>query len=98
MKLSKSSAVSAWVAFNLLMLVAMPALTFVVLRGELDAERRLHPQMSTDGDSLGIPMFGVAILTFVFLLCLNLIIGFVAWLIKRGARSLNEPKAPIAEP
>ena len=98
MKISKSTAISTWIAFNLLVLIGMPALTFVVLQGELDAERRLNPQMSGDGDSLSIPMFGVAILTLVFLFFLNMIVGFVVWLIKRGTKSLNEAKAPIAQP
>ena len=98
MRISKSTVVSTWLAFNLLVLVAMPALTFVVLQGELDAQRRINPQMSGDGDSLGIPMFGVAVLTFVFLLFLNMLVGFVVWLVKRGTKSAKEPKAPVAEP
>ena len=98
MKISRSVAIVAWISFNLCALVGMPLLTLVVLQGDLDAERRLNPQMSGDGDSLGLPMFGVAVLTFIILLFLNLIVGFVVWLVKRGIKSSNEAKAPIAEP
>ena len=43
-------------------------------------------------------MFGVAILTFIVLLVINLVIGFILWLVKRGAKSLTKAKSPISEP
>lgn len=91
-------AIFAWIGFNLLAIIGMPILTLLILGREMDDAYRANPQMSTDGDSLGLPVFGVAILTFIVLLVINLVIGFILWLIKRGAKSLNEPKTPIAEP
>ncbi len=98
MKISKATAIFAWIGFNLLALIGMPLLTLLILDGEMKAARQVNPQVSTDGDSLGLPVFGVAILTFTVLLVTNLIIGFVLWLYKRRAKSSDKVQSPIAAP
>lgn len=98
MKISKATAIFTWIGFNIVALLGMPLLTLSILDGEMKVARQDNPQMSTDGDSLGLPVFGVAILTFIVLLVINLIISFVLWLFKRRTKSLDKTKVPISEP
>jgi hypothetical protein len=46
----------AWLAANIALLLLTPTLALIYLDQELTAARKANPNMSTDGDSLGIPV------------------------------------------
>ena len=98
MNISKPARVLTWIGFNMLALIGLPMLTFVALDKEISAAHLANPQLSGDGDSLGIPVFGVAILTFVVLLVINAALGFFLWSHKRGSQSSDELRPPLAKP
>ena len=72
-----------WVAANIALLVAVPTWAFFYLTNELQAEYQANPNMSTDGDSISIPVFGLALLILIILVVANLGI-ILAWRWKKS--------------
>lgn len=68
-----------WGVGNLMLLFGLPALTFWYLQREIDEQYRTGVRTSTGGDSLGIPVSEVAIMTVVVLLIINVVAALV-WL------------------
>jgi hypothetical protein len=74
-----------WFLCQLLWLVAVPLLFGVWLHGEVDAQYAAGLRVSTDGDSISLPVGGVAILNFALLAVLNIVWAVWAFCRRRSA-------------
>jgi len=75
-----------WVIANLLWLIGVPLAFGVWLHGEVEAQYASGIRVSTDGDSISIPIGGVAVLNFVLLVAFN-----VAWAARAFVRRRRAP-------
>lgn len=67
-----------WFAGNVAWVVVAPAIFGVWLASEVDQEYATGARVNTDGDSLGIPVFGFAIANLLFVLLVNMGLGAYA--------------------
>lgn len=72
----------AWLIANTAAFLLPMVLAFHILERDLIQERLANPILSTDGDSLGIPLFGVAIFTLLILICINTVGALIWWGVK----------------
>lgn len=73
--------IALWLSVNIVLLLLPPIFVFQVLDRELAAWHLAHPHAATDGDSLGIPLLTVTLMTLLFLIVINLLSGFIWWLV-----------------
>jgi len=74
-----------WGLANVAWLVGVPVLFGIWLQQEVRAEYLSGARVSTDGDSISIPIFGLAILNAILLLVVNLGLGAYAFFKRRRA-------------
>ena len=75
----------AWLTGNALWLLGAPALFFVWIEAQVQAEYAAGIRTTTDGDSLGIPVAGFFIVNVAFTLVINF--AWAVWVtIKRRRR------------
>ena len=86
-----------WLSVNLAVFLSVPFGGVYYLDAEMKADRLANPNLPTDGDSMGIPFFEMAVATFVLLVALNGVVGVAWWLARRRAQE-SEFSAPIAKP
>ena len=79
----------AWTAANAAIWLALVYAYYWLLTREVAEEYRLGYRTSTDGDSLGIPVFGFAISLGVLLLVANAIIFVVRVVRRRRSRPVT---------
>jgi hypothetical protein len=60
-----------WITANVVWLIGLPLVFGVWLYHEVQAEYASGARVSTDGDSIGIPIGGVALLNLLLLLAMN---------------------------
>lgn len=75
----------AWFVGNALWLLGLPYLYIRWLAAEVEAEYAAGIRTSSDGDSLGIPLAGFALINLAFVILVNA--GWAAWTIVKRQRS-----------
>ena len=74
-----------WAIGNVLWLVGVPLIIGVWLQHEVRAEYLSGARTSTDGDSISVPVFGIAIVNFLLVVTVNGVLGTYAFLRRRRA-------------
>jgi len=67
-----------WLLGNIAWLIGLPLIFGVWLYQEVQAEYAAGTRVSTDSDSIGIPIFGVAIVNLLLLVALNAAVAIYA--------------------
>jgi hypothetical protein len=74
-----------WLIGNLAWLIVVPLLVGVWLQHEVRAEYLSGARTSTDGDSISVPVFGIAIVNFLLVAAINGALGVYALLRRKRA-------------
>ena len=76
-----------WIVLNIIWLIGLPVVCGVYLYNDLQYQYETGFRVSTDGDSISIPIFAITILNFLFVFSVNLIILIVNFFKNKKAQS-----------